>query len=258
MKKVALTLTFALVTLLVFATVSYYFSVTRSYAAELSLYTGSPVPSDSATPEFLVLSPENKTYNTTDIQLSFAVDDLASQIKYVLDEQENMAVAGNTTLTGLTNGVHNITVYACDTEGNIRTSKTIIFQIAKPNPTQTPLNPSTYGSFGPLGGFTVKSPSNTTYDSSTLTIDVSGQVGVGRNLQLSMTYSLDGQESLPFPVVTKQAHDWDPFIGVISGSVTITHLSEGSHSITVSGNLQFNSSPNLAQVTVYFTILPGS
>jgi hypothetical protein len=82
---------------------------------------------------------------------------------------------------------------------------------------------------------------------------VTGQVIVGSNVELRLTYSLDGQESLPFPIVIKQGHDWDLFTGVITGSITLPHLSEGSHSITVFGDLEAIS-PHLAQATVYFTI----
>jgi hypothetical protein len=66
-----------------------------------------------------------------------------------------------------------------------------------------------------------------------------------------MNYSLDGQESLPFPVVVQAQAG--TFIGVINGSVTLPQLSEGSHSITVFGDLEANG-PHLAQATVYFTV----
>ena len=45
-----------------------------------------------------------------------------------------MTVAGNVTLTGLTIGKHNVTVYAWDTAGNVGASETIIFTIAEPFP----------------------------------------------------------------------------------------------------------------------------
>jgi hypothetical protein len=68
-----------------------------------------------------------------------------------------------------------------------------------------------------------------------------------------MTYSLDGQENLPFPVVINQAHAGDPFIGVVTGSVTLSKLSYGSHSVTLFGDLEANG-PHQSQTTVYFSV----
>jgi hypothetical protein len=48
-----------------------------------------------------------------------------------------VTVAGNTTLAGLSAGVHNVTVYAWDTAGNMGTSPTVTFTIAKPEPFPT-------------------------------------------------------------------------------------------------------------------------
>lgn len=72
---------------------------------------------DSQTVHFTVLSPivvlmENQTYNSTEIPLSFYVNGAASQIAYSLDNQANVTITGNTTLTGLTEGTHRITIYA--------------------------------------------------------------------------------------------------------------------------------------------------
>jgi len=50
-----------------------------------------------------------------------------------------MTIAGSTTLTGLSDGSHNLTVYANDTAGNTGASETIHFSIktqpSKPFPT---------------------------------------------------------------------------------------------------------------------------
>jgi hypothetical protein len=63
-------------------------------------------------PKILILSMQNTTYNSTSVDLSFLVDETAPQIAYSLDAQKNVTVAGNTTLTDLFVGVHNVTVYA--------------------------------------------------------------------------------------------------------------------------------------------------
>jgi hypothetical protein len=50
-------------------------------------------------------------------------------LTYSLDGQKAVAITGNTTLTGLTVGAHNITVYASDSSGIVGTSETISFNI---------------------------------------------------------------------------------------------------------------------------------
>ena len=57
-----------------------------------------------------------------------------------MDGQENVTVAGNTTLTNLSFGEHNVTVYATDEVGNTGASETVIFIIEKlAEPFQTSL-----------------------------------------------------------------------------------------------------------------------
>jgi hypothetical protein len=85
-------------------------------------------------------SPQNKTYDTSDIPLLFKVHDSFTQISYSLDGQDKVMVSGNTTLIDLPNGYHNVTVYATDEAENTGASKTIIFTIAEP---QSELFPTT-------------------------------------------------------------------------------------------------------------------
>jgi hypothetical protein len=90
---------------------------------------------DTTSPTVSVLSVKNETYRTSEIPLNFTVNELVSQIGYCLDGQENVAVHGNTTLTGLSNGEHSLTVYATDEAGNAGASKTITFSVDVPFPT---------------------------------------------------------------------------------------------------------------------------
>jgi hypothetical protein len=46
-----------------------------------------------------------------------------------LDGQENVTINANATLTGLSEGDHNLTVYATDEAGNVGASETIYFSI---------------------------------------------------------------------------------------------------------------------------------
>jgi len=84
-----------------------------------------------------VLSIENKTYENPDIPLNFTVTEATSQITYILDGQENMTNVGNTTLTDLSEGKHNMTICAIDFAGNKGTSETIYFSVEVPDPFPT-------------------------------------------------------------------------------------------------------------------------
>jgi hypothetical protein len=48
-----------------------------------------------------------------------------------LDGYSIVTIAGNTTLTGLSNGNHNIVAYTTDLAGHVTASETIIFTISK-------------------------------------------------------------------------------------------------------------------------------
>jgi hypothetical protein len=84
----------------------------------------------NAPPKIFVLSIESITYKTPIIELNFKVSEPVSQIFYSLDGMDNVTVSGNTTLSGLSNGAHNVTVYAIDEAGNFGASETITFTMA--------------------------------------------------------------------------------------------------------------------------------
>lgn len=94
------------------------------------------------TPIVSFLSFENRTFETSDVPLNFTVNQAVSQITYCLDEQENVTITGNTTLTGLPNGDHNVTVYATDEFGNTGVSETMYFSVDVPFPTTTVIAPT--------------------------------------------------------------------------------------------------------------------
>lgn len=92
---------------------------------------------DNTPPQVLILTLENKTYGTTNLPLNFTVNGPCS-LAYCLDGKEEVQIEGNATLTGLTSGSHNLTVYARDIAGNSG-SETIYFSIAEPFPIVTML-----------------------------------------------------------------------------------------------------------------------
>ncbi len=91
-------------------------------------------------PTISIVSPENKTYTKNKVTLTFTVNKPTSWMGYSLDGQDNITINGNTTLTGLSNGSHSITVYATDVAGNTGTSGTIYFSITQRTEPQ-PSNP---------------------------------------------------------------------------------------------------------------------
>ncbi len=127
-------------------------------------------------------------------------------------------------------------------------------QLTSPSP--FPISSSTTNaSFDePLSFFAITSPSNTTYRSNILSLNVTGQVIRATNIELFMNYSIDGQESFPFPIIEQPRSPNDQYVGIITGTITLQKLTEGSHSITVFGDLKANDLDHLSQAKVYFTI----
>jgi hypothetical protein len=94
---------------------------------------------DTEPPKVSILSLENKTYSAASIHLNFTTSERVSHSSYSLDGQQNVTITANTTLTGLPNGDHNVTIYAIDEAGNTGVSKTIYFTVDVPEPFPTTL-----------------------------------------------------------------------------------------------------------------------
>jgi len=116
------------------------------------------------------ISLKNKTYNETTVPLIFNVNQDASSsissnlsgLAYSLDNQANSTITGNTTLTGLSSGMHNITIYAWDEAENVGVSETVFFTVATPTASPTPeptvvptLTPSPTSGDNHTGDFTL-------------------------------------------------------------------------------------------------------
>jgi len=81
-------------------------------------------------PQVTLLSLENLTLTSTEhFILNFSINKPTTWTGYSLDDGENITITGNTTLTGLTIGPHNITVYAKDKAGYIGASETFKFEV---------------------------------------------------------------------------------------------------------------------------------
>jgi hypothetical protein len=126
--------------------------------------------------------------------------------------------------------------------------------IPSPSPSQNESSTVNATFESPLSNFAITSPSNRTYSSNILNLNITGQMMRASNVELFMNYSLDGQANVPIPVSVKARSLDDQYMGVISGFITLPKLSDGSHSITVFGDIEANGRSDLAQATVYFTM----
>jgi hypothetical protein len=89
----------------------------------------------STTPSISIIEPKNTTYNASSVVLNFTVDKPTSWLAYSLDNEVNVSISKNTTLSGLPDGLHHITVYANSTANSMATSETIYFKVEVPFPT---------------------------------------------------------------------------------------------------------------------------
>ncbi|MCJ7762719.1 hypothetical protein MUP38_04600, partial [Candidatus Bathyarchaeota archaeon] len=88
----------------------------------------SPEP-DVSPPVIAISNPKSKTYDTGNVSLTFTVNEPAAWIGYSLDGRDNATITVNSTLSGLSKGAHNVTVYAEDIAGNSGASETIYFTL---------------------------------------------------------------------------------------------------------------------------------
>jgi N-acetylneuraminic acid mutarotase len=92
-------------------------------------------------PSIEFVSPGKQRYNASSVSLVFTVNKPVVWLGYSLDGAPNVTVTGRTPLTNVTladvaNGVHNVTVYANDTYGNMGASQTIDFIVEVPEVTE--------------------------------------------------------------------------------------------------------------------------
>ncbi len=88
---------------------------------------------DTIPPTISPLSIENSTYYSSELPLSFNVDDKNPQLQYCIDNQSNITLTSNTSLNGLTEGTHRITIYAMDIS-TMNCSQRITFSIIQQSP----------------------------------------------------------------------------------------------------------------------------
>jgi hypothetical protein len=84
---------------------------------------------DKTPPIISNLSIRNETYNQTGLSLNFTINEPTLWISYCLDGKTNITITGNTTMPQLSDGSHDIIIYANDTTGNVGASEIVTFSI---------------------------------------------------------------------------------------------------------------------------------
>jgi hypothetical protein len=118
-----------------------------------------------------------------------------------------------------------------------------------------------------LSRVNIVSPSNSTYNSSLLTLNANVTTLGGSNIKTSMNYSLDGTSNQTMPITIEYPTGFF-MIALHVGLLDLPALNEGSHNITVyvaceyPNNNRFVNEPDTITAfynsTVYFTISTNS
>jgi hypothetical protein len=82
-------------------------------------------------PSISIISPMNLTYFESNVSLDFKVNKPINWVSYSLDGALNRTILSNSTLSELSIGLHNVTIYANDTFGNV-SNQTVNFAVEKP------------------------------------------------------------------------------------------------------------------------------
>ncbi len=168
------------------------------YATDASQNTGKSelieFSVDTRAPTVIVWPPGNTTYPVSDIGVSISLSEEVSWVGYSLDGTSNQTVEGNLTLYSLSDGCHNLVVYATDKLNHTGRSRIVYFSVDTTLPVVT-----------------VVSPKNSTYPEGIVDLNFT----VGEEVSW-VGYSLDGMRNQ-----------------TVEGSVTFDSLSDGSHNVVV-------------------------
>ena len=151
-----------------------------------------PVGYGTVPPKVQITSPENKTY--CEVSLAFTVNRGTEWMGYSLDNQANVTIKAESKLSGLSQGAHNITIYANDSLGNMGSSNTVFFSVDTLAP-----------------DIVIMLPQNQSYDVTDIQLTFKVNEAV-----TWLAYRLDGQQKV-----------------TVIGNVTLPALSDGSHRLTV-------------------------
>ena len=116
----------------------------------------------------------------------------------------------------------------------------------------------TKASYPYTSSINISEPKNTTYLSEeNLTLEVNFTAWVNYDINYFVTYILDGENNsiiIPCEYIVPANHSWDPFVGIIKGSVDLPKLSEGIHNITVLAQAHIGTTTTNSSSLVTFTV----
>jgi len=146
-----------------------------------------------ASPYITILSPETKTYNTSEIPLNFQTQGV-SLLRYRLDGEQPISISGNTSLRGIPDGEHSLILTGESILGGPLSAKTLHFEVDTRPPKVSILN----------------------LESSILDPSDVSLIFTVNEATTQITYVLDRTENV-----------------TISGNLTLAKLSSGVHNVTV-------------------------
>ncbi len=193
----------------------------QMYWSQVALKSGA---AQTTPPKVNILSPQVTTYTQRNVPLTFHVDGAIWNFMYALNDNLNISLTGNTTLTNMPNGDYSITVYAIDNNGNRGASQTVAFSVNNAEPYVPPK-------------IEIQSPTDKVYYTS----------------QITLTFKVDQT----FPYAAYQIDDGirlpasgnsNMMITVPSGKHTITVYAGWTESTAASANVAFTV--NVPQPTV--------
>lgn len=103
---------------------------------------------DTHPPEVSILSPKPITYSVADVSLNVTFSESVSWVRYSLDGKANVTLNANNalsldhSLTALSDGKHNLTLYVSDQFNHIQTSENIEFLVFQENEVMSDPTPS--------------------------------------------------------------------------------------------------------------------
>jgi len=197
-------------------TVYLIFNLIIALTLSMSINSLNVVAQETTPPTITILSPTSTTYLTDTIELNFTVNEQTNWIGYSLDSAANVTIEGNTTLLGLTPGLHTLRLFAADAEQNTGQSS-ISFTILAPDTIPPTI--------------TILSPTATTYfiDSVELTFAINEPTSwIGYSLDLQVNTS-------------------------INGGITLNWLADGLHTIAVFASDLSGNTGNSDQIQFQIT-----
>ena len=205
------------------------------YATDFANHTGSDsvwFTVDANAPVITVYSPVNGTYYVnTSVPLQVSVNELFSACWYFMDGNVTPTYfTPNITLSGLSQGFHNITVICNDTSGNGGTSGVIYFNVD----TVAPI-------------VQIVSPLNASYNVSVVWLEV-----VADELISSWVYSLDSGSNTSFsPNITLNALSYGSHHVEVYGTDFVNNSGYDSVWFTTTSNVTYNFTGNLT-LSIYY------